>query len=206
MTGFSLQEMMLNGWPIISVLLIMSIYSIAIMSDRILTLRRAHTNPRTFVASVIGIIDGEGVPKALEHCRKSQKPIAAVVAAVLAQPGKLERRKQALQNAVQEQINLLELRVPVLGTVASTAPFVGLLGTVIGIIKAFRDIAMNVGGGPEVVSAGIAEALITTAFGLFVAIPAVFGFNYCVNRVRKMAREMNLATYAVIERLSGDDE
>ena len=206
MSGFTLQEMMLHGWPVISVLLIMSIYSFAIIVDRVLTLRRAQMNSRAFVADVVKLIDAEGVPKAVEHCRKTKKPLASVVAAILEQPGKRERKKQALQNALQEQISELELRVPSLGTIASTAPFVGLLGTVIGIIRAFRDIAMNVGGGPEVVSAGIAEALITTAFGLFVAIPAAFAFNWCVNRIRRLAREIDLASYVIVEKVSGEDE
>ena len=103
-------------------------------------------------------------------------------------------------------MRLLEKYVPILGTIAGTAPFVGLLGTVIGIIKAFHDISVNVGGGPEVVSAGIAEALITTAFGLVVAIPAVMAFNYFIHKVQKVAEEIDLAAYELIERLSAGQE
>ena len=71
-----------------------------------------------------------------------------------------------------------------------------------GIIKAFQSIAMNVGAGPEIVSAGIAEALITTAFGLLVAIPAVIFYNYCVRTIQRMAQEIDIASYMVIEALS----
>ena len=110
-----------------------------------------------------------------------------------------------MRHAIQKQVHYLQARVPVLGTIGSMAPFVGLFGTVIGVIKAFRDIAVSSGGGPEVVSAGIAEALVSTAIGLLVAIPAVVGFNYCVHRVQKMADEMDLAVFEVIEKLSDLD-
>jgi biopolymer transport protein ExbB/TolQ len=91
--------------------------------------------------------------------------------------------------------------VPVLGTVAGTAPFVGLFGTVIGIIKAFASIAVNSGGGPEVVSAGIAEALITTACGLVVAIPALIGYNYCIHMTEVLMTDAELLVYDLIESL-----
>ena len=71
----------------------------------------------------------------------------------------------------------------------------------IGIIKAFADIAANVGGGPEVVAAGIAEALITTACGLLVAIPALIGYNYCVNRVQHISDQLDHALYYLLEKL-----
>jgi biopolymer transport protein ExbB/biopolymer transport protein TolQ len=78
----------------------------------------------------------------------------------------------------------------VLATIGATAPFVGLLGTVIGIIHAFQKMATS-GGGIASVSAGIAEALITTAFGLFVAIPAVWAYNYFQNRIDRFTVEMS---------------
>lgn len=92
------------------------------------------------------------------------------------------------------EVHQIEMGVAALGTIASLAPFVGLFGTVVGIIKAFGSIAVN-SGGTEVVSAGIAEALVTTACGLLVAIPAVAAYNYCIHRIKNMARETELAVY-----------
>lgn len=83
----------------------------------------------------------------------------------------------------QERLRL-ERSLAFLGTLGSNAPFVGLFGTVLGIIKAFRDLASNQSGGPAVVMAGISEALVATAVGLLVAIPAVVAFNYFSRRVR----------------------
>jgi biopolymer transport protein TolQ len=111
----------------------------------------------------------------------------------------MERRSRHLLRAEMRQ---LEVRIPALGTVGSIAPFVGLLGTVIGIVKAFQTISTNVGGGPELVAGGIAEALVTTATGLLVAIPAIVAYNYFVTRLRRMAEEMDLAVFDVVDFLA----
>jgi biopolymer transport protein ExbB/TolQ len=178
---------------------------VTIICDRFVSFKLAAMNARVFVANVIKILEEQGGSRALAYCDQFRKPIAAVVAEILLQSGGREDRERALRHAVQIQIHDLERWVPVLGTIAGTAPFVGLLGTVIGIIKAFHDISVNVGGGPEVVSAGIAEALITTAFGLVVAIPAVMFFNYFIHKVQKVAEEIDIAAYELIEKLSGTE-
>ena len=87
----------------------------------------------------------------------------------------------------------LEKNLNFLATVGSNAPFVGLLGTVLGIMKAFSDLAQNTGGGNEVVMAGIAHALVATAVGLFVAIPAVIGYNYFQKLVRQSLQSIDVA-------------
>ena len=88
-----------------------------------------------------------------------------------------------------------------LATIGSTAPFVGLFGTVAGIINAFRNIAATGSGGMSVVSGGIAEALVTTALGIFVAIPAVAAFNYFTGRIENFHIEMNRASTQLVNRL-----
>ena len=201
MGGFTLREMIIHGWPVLTVLLVMSILSVTTIWDRVVTLRRARMDATRFVHDICRLIDERGLPSALAYCEQFRKPVSAVIASVLLQSGGREARERALQHALQGQIRRLELYVPVLGTIGSTAPFVGLFGTVVGIIKAFQDISVNIGGGPEVVAAGIAEALITTAFGLLVAIPAVIGYNYCVHQVRMITDEIDLAAYDVIEKL-----
>jgi biopolymer transport protein ExbB/biopolymer transport protein TolQ len=203
MGGFTFRDMIVNGWPVLSFLTGFSIVSATIICDRFVAFKLAAMNARLFVANVIKILEEQGDSRALAYCDRFRKPIAAVVAEILLQPGGREDRERALRHALQVQIHDLERWIPVLGTIAGTAPFVGLLGTVVGIIKAFHDISVNVGGGPEVVSAGIAEALITTAFGLVVAIPAVMFFNYFIHKVQKMADEIDIAAYELIEKLSG---
>ena len=205
MTGFTLRDMIINGWPVLTVLLIMSILSVTVIWDRINVFRRARIDARAFVANVIRVIDEHGARRALEYCNKFSKPVASVTAEVLMAPGGREGRERACAHGLQVQMHEMRTFLPILGTIAGTAPFVGLFGTVVGIIRAFQDIARNVGGGPEVVSAGIAEALITTAFGLFVAIPAVMAYNYFVHTAQKAVEEIDLAVYDVVERLSNTD-
>jgi biopolymer transport protein ExbB len=203
-TGFTLREMIINGWPVLTVLLIMSIVSVTILWERLSTMRQAKLDAKAFIDGVLRVLEQEGAAPAAEYCRRFRKPMARVAAEVLLKPGGREARQRASDHAVEAQVRELQMYIPILGTIASTAPFVGLFGTVVGIIRAFQDIASNVGGGPEVVAAGIAEALITTAFGLFVAIPAVMGYNYFVHQVQRIAEEMDLAVYDLIERLADD--
>lgn len=92
----------------------------------------------------------------------------------------------------------LERYLSVLGTLGNTAPFIGLFGTVIGIIKAFRDLAAAGGGGPSVVAKGIAEALVATAGGLVVAIPAVIIYNYFTRRLKTVTVEMEVASMRLL--------
>ncbi|MDD5483863.1 MAG: MotA/TolQ/ExbB proton channel family protein [Kiritimatiellae bacterium] len=201
MGGFTFREMLLNSWPIISVLAIMSVISLTIILDRFSVLRRARLNAAALAANLLKITRSHGLPAALEYCRRFSQPAANVMAAVIMRGGGREAMERAGQHALQAEINRLETYVPILGTVGSTAPFIGLLGTVLGIIKSFQDIAIHSGGGPEVVSAGIAEALIATAFGLLVAIPAVMFYNYCVHKIQRMTQEIDLAAYEIIEEL-----
>jgi biopolymer transport protein ExbB len=203
MGGFGFRDMLLNSWPIISVLAVMSIVSLTVILDRFAVLRRARLNTAAFAANLAKIIKSHGLSAALEYCQRFSQPAAKVMAAVILCGGARESKERAAQHALQAEINRLESYVPILGTVGSTAPFVGLLGTVLGIIKSFQDIAINAGGGPEIVSAGIAEALIATAFGLIVAIPAVMFYNYCVQRIQRLTQEIDLAAFDVIEQLSG---
>jgi biopolymer transport protein ExbB/TolQ len=203
MGGFTFREMILNGWPVISILAIMSIISLTIFFDRLMTFRTARIDVKAFFGNLVRLIVEQGENKALDYCALYMRKAAASVAvAIIKQPGDRDAKERAAQHAIQTQIHRLEYYTQILGTIGSTAPFIGLFGTVMGIIKAFQNIAMNVGAGPEVVSAGIAEALITTAFGLLVAIPAVIFYNYCVRTVQRMSQEIDLASYMLIEALS----
>ena len=202
MNEFSLWSMIKQGWPVLSILLVMSIFSMATFLDRIRALRRTRCNARQFVRYVIRVIEERGLDPALSYCAKHQVPVAKAVLAVLEQNGDREARQNAMEHAIEVEAHQLEAGVAALGTIASVAPFVGLLGTVIGIIKAFGSIAVSAGGGAEVVSAGIAEALVTTACGLLVAIPSVAAYNYCVHKIKNLTKETDLAVYELVTWLS----
>jgi len=94
-----------------------------------------------------------------------------------------------------------EKRLAPLGTIANIAPFVGLFGTVVGVIHAFHAISQKMGAGPSVVAGGISEALITTAAGLFVAIPAVIAYNFFLKRVRRLTIEFEHVSALLVYRV-----
>ena len=104
-----------------------------------------------------------------------------------------------VDRAIRLQISDMERFVPLLGTIASAAPFIGLLGTVLGIIRAFKSIAVSGGGGPQVVASGIAEALVATAVGLCVAIPALVAYNHYSTKIRRMTEGMEICADEMIE-------
>lgn len=206
MNGVSVREMLVNGWPVLSVLALLSAVSLSVVLERGIVFSRARMDALGFMRRVLEILERGGPELALDFCRESSTPVAAVAAEVLRQAGGREACERALRHAVQAQAHELGRWLPLLGTIAGVAPFVGLLGTVIGIIKAFKDMAGSGGGGPEVVMAGIAEALGTTACGLFVAIPAVMMFNLFVRLAQSMAEEIDLAAYELIEQLAGNGQ
>jgi biopolymer transport protein ExbB/TolQ len=206
MNDFSVVSMVKQGWPVLSILLAMSVISTAVFIDRWRLLRRTRCDAAAFVRQVIRVLKERGEEAALAHCGRYCNPAAAAARAVLEQAGDREARERASEHAIQRELFLLGRGVSMLGTVASTAPFVGLLGTVVGIIKAFANIALSSGGGAEVVSAGIAEALVTTACGLLVAIPSVVYYNYCIQSIKSLAQETDLAMYDLIAWLSGRQE
>ena len=107
----------------------------------------------------------------------------------------------ALSIALMQQLNSLERYLAIIGTIAVIAPFVGLFGTVLGIIHAFDDIALKGNSTPAVVAAGVGEALITTAAGLFVAVLSVIFFNYFKTRIKAYNQEMIVAANQLAEML-----
>jgi biopolymer transport protein TolQ len=113
----------------------------------------------------------------------------------------LENVERALRRAATSEATQLESMIPFLATVGSAAPFIGLFGTVVGIINAFKSIAAAGSGGMAVVSGGIAEALVSTALGIFVAIPAVVAFNHFTGKIENFHVEMNRASSQLVNSL-----
>src|SRR5258708_18944327 len=99
---------------------------------------------------------------------------------------------------LKEERLKLERFLAVLGTLGNISPFIGLFGTVVGIIKAFRDLAASGTGGPAVVASGIAEALVSTAAGLLVAIPAAVLYNYFMGKLKRLTVEMEVSSARLI--------
>ncbi len=193
-------------WParlVAVTLLVMSAWSIGVMIDRTLAFRAARKQSRQFAPVVAGALREGKLDEAIRVAERNKKShLAKVVVSGLqefaAQAGtpatpdeQIEASKLALDRAEAIAHAELERGLAGLATIGSTAPFVGLLGTVIGIIDAFAMIQRSGGTGMHAVSGGISEALVTTALGLFVAIPAVMMFNYFTGKIKAFDVEMN---------------
>jgi biopolymer transport protein ExbB/biopolymer transport protein TolQ len=175
---------------VVYVLAIMSASSILVMAERLVSFGKSKRESRRFAASLAGAVEGQGIDDAAKV--KPEKGIghlgrvlaAGLGAYTMTRTAKttsdltIESVARALERQAQRENQNLKRGLNLLATVGSTAPFVGLLGTVVGIINAFQSMAATGSGGLGTVSAGIAEALVTTAFGLLVAIPAVMAYNY----------------------------
>jgi biopolymer transport protein ExbB len=202
------------GWParlVVITLFIMSAWSIGVMIDRVIAYNGARKQSRQFAPAVAGALREGKLDEAIKIAdRFSKSHLAKVVVAGLQEfrahqlsaeisGEEIEASKRALERA--EAIVHAELKrgISSLATVGSTAPFVGLFGTVLGIINAFKGISTEKSTGLGAVAGGISEALVTTAVGLFVAIPAVWMFNYFTNRVEAFDVEMGNSSSELID-------
>ena len=192
-------------------LFFMSAWSIGVMIDRFLAYNAARKQSRAFAPAVAGALREGKLDEAVKIADRYKKShLAKVVVAGLQEfqahqmsteiPGEeIEASKRALERA--EAIVHAELKrgVSGLATIGSTAPFVGLFGTVVGILNAFKEISTQKATGLGAVAGGISEALVTTAIGLFVAIPAVMMFNYFTNKVEAFDVEMDNSSSELID-------
>jgi biopolymer transport protein ExbB/biopolymer transport protein TolQ len=202
------------GWIariVVIILFVMSAWSIGVMIDRYMAFNAARTQSRTFAPAVAGALRDGKIDEAIRVAERNKKShLAKVVTAGLQEfkahgesseiPGEeIEASKRALERA--EAIVHAELKRGLggLATIGSTAPFVGLFGTVMGILNAFVGISSNKVTGLGAVAGGIAEALVTTAIGLAVAIPAVMMFNYFTNKVEAFDVEMDNSSSELID-------
>jgi biopolymer transport protein ExbB len=202
------------GWPARSVAIIllgMSAWSIGVMMDRWLAFQAARKQSRQFAPIVAGALREGKLDEAIRVAERNKKShLAKVVNAGLLEfraheqsteiPGdKIEASRRALDRASAIVHAELERGLSGLATIGSTAPFVGLLGTVIGIIDAFREIQGQNGTGISAVAGGISEALVTTALGLTVAIPAVMMFNYFTSKIKAFDVEMDNSSSELVD-------
>jgi len=204
----AIQEMWANAWPIISVLLASSVFSGAVILERWFTLRRFDFNRDALLERLRNLLRENKRESAITHCETLKRPIGRILSYVL-QPTVQDRTagreyiERVAFRLIRTETASMSHYLIVLGTIGSIAPFVGLLGTVVGIIHAFRAIAENAGGGPGVVANGIAEALITTALGLFVAIPAIVAYNAFGRKVERISEDMELSAQEVLDLTGG---
>jgi len=206
--GKTIWEILQTGGFTMYILLFCSLVSIAVLLERILYYRkRSKTEREQFMAKIRRALTSGNLERAVEICKSSQAPFASVVCAGL---DLYDHQEKQISNAMEREMTLetteLERYTSIVATIGNTAVYIGLFGTVLGIIRAFHDISAAGTGGLSIVIGGVAEALVCTAAGLFVAIPAVVAYNYFTKRVEHFISDMELCASELIDWLGVGEE
>jgi biopolymer transport protein ExbB/biopolymer transport protein TolQ len=199
-----------SGAAVMLCLVALSFFSVALIVDKHRRFRLASRQSQTFKPLFVKFLHGGDVQELIEAAKvHPTSHVAQVVSAGLVEyegvrqgggdpVASLELVTSALRDSMSESLIRLKGGLGFLATIGSTAPFIGLFGTVVGIINAFRGIAATGSGGMAAVSGGIAEALVATALGIFVAIPAVVAFNHFTGKLENFHVEMNRASSQLV--------
>jgi len=195
-------ELFLRGgtfmWPILFLLVL----GLAISIERLITLSRASINTRKFMEKIKAALDQGGIDAAREVCEQTRGPIASIFHAGLMRADRgIEHVEKAIMNAGSIEMAFLERGLVWLATVISLAPMLGFTGTVQGMIKAFDAIAAANDISPAIVADGISVALLTTLFGLVVAILIQFFHNYFVSKIDRIIIDMEESSVEFVDAL-----
>ena len=200
----------LFGAAVMCCLALLSILSVGVIVDKHRRFRAAWRQSQTFKVVFKKLLHGGEIQELINAAQQHENSyVAQVVSAGILEydgvrqagsdpAGSLELVTSALRDSMSETLIQVKQGLGFLATIGSTAPFIGLFGTVVGIINAFRSIAATGSGGMSVVSGGIAEALVSTALGIFVAIPAVVAFNHFTGKIETFHVEMNRASTQLV--------
>lgn len=199
---FGIKEILVAGGPVLAFMIILSIYCIALIWERYKFFKRSTGGSTEFLAKIRAAADAGKLPDAAALAKSHKGLAGAVVTATLTGPTNRDERRRAAERASQRAVSELERGISTLGTIASVAPFIGLFGTVLGVMRAFKDLASAAGAGPGLVAVGISEALICTAAGLLVAIPAVAAFNHFNQKISQFESELRWMIDEVLDGLA----
>ncbi|NQS98692.1 MAG: MotA/TolQ/ExbB proton channel family protein [candidate division Zixibacteria bacterium] len=186
-------------WPILGLLIV----GLMFVLERLWTLSRASVNTRKFLGKINKALTEGGSDAAMEICSKTRGPIASILYAGLMRAERgIEAVEKSVMSAGTIEMAFLEKNLVWLATVIAVAPMLGFTGTVAGMVKAFDNIAAANDISPSIVAGGISEALLTTLFGLIVAIIIQVFHNYFVSRVDKLVVDMEESSVSFIDSLT----
>jgi len=201
------RELFEQGGPLMWAILAASIVGVAVFFERLWSLQRSKVLPRAFVDRIRGLVVKRKTSEALLLCEENRSSIALIMAAGLRLAG-FGRPRDEIKEAVEEvgnrEVARMDRNVEIIGTVASVSPLLGLLGTVVGMIQVFKEFveAYQAGAvGPDTFAEGIWQALITTAYGLFVAIPMLVVYKYLQGRNDRIIIDMEEDALGLVDLL-----
>jgi biopolymer transport protein ExbB len=196
-------DLLFQGGFIMIPILILSIMAVYIFVERVLTINKAAKTPGQFIDRIRGLVEKGDISAARLLCQQHESPVARMIEKGVERIGSpLKNIEVSIENVGKIEIFKLEKNLSLLATISGSAPMLGFLGTVIGMIQAFIAIAQEEGSvSPKLLSEGIYTAMVTTATGLFVGILAYLGYNYLVTRVQKVVHQMEYNSIEFIDLL-----
>jgi len=204
----SVFEILTKGGILMIPIGLASIIAVAILVERLVSLRKIRINANAFITRVQGLLRHDEVNEAIRICEETPGPVAAITKAGLKKHNRPRQEiKDSIESAAESEVYHLERYLGVLGTVAAITPLIGFLGTVTGMIRAFIQI-QTLGGNVDasVLAGGIWEALITTAAGLSVGIPALIFYNWIQGKVEHHVFEMQESSSDLLDILHEEEE
>jgi len=196
-------ELIQKGGPLMYLIILCSIFSMAIFLERFIHLYKAEIDTEKFIENVKEAMKKKKLKGVVDLCNNTPGPISAILkAAVMKYDRTREEIREAVEEAGYHEIKKLEKNLNILDAIVNVAPLLGLLGTVTGMISTFRVIqeksASGIAVNPGDLAGGVWEALLTTAAGLVVAIPTYVAYNYLLNRVNMLVTEMEESSTELI--------
>ena len=200
MTG-QVAEYFRQGGMFMYPLLFFSVLAATVAIERFIVFSKAKINVSDFLTKIRkALLVNRNVKEAIKICEQSKGPVASVMKAGLLRYGhSREDVEKTIENAALYELDRLEKRLGVLATTANVAPMLGFLGTVAGMIKSFATLAEQGLTNPAAVAVGISEALITTATGLIIAIPAQLVYNWYTTKITRFVRDIETASNMLVE-------
>jgi biopolymer transport protein ExbB len=192
-----------KGGPVMIPLAILSILGVAVTIEKVLTLRGSRVIQSEIVGCIESLRTPSDIPMAIKICERFNTPFANIVRVGLEEAHEpLPIVRQIMEDTGRREVKRLERYLVVLETVAAASPLLGLLGTVLGMVEVFSVISISGVGQAGLLSGGIAEALITTAFGLVIGIPALIAYNFLDSRVQGLVIRIDTYAHALLKNLS----
>jgi len=196
-----------KGGVLMIPLFLCSILSLAVIIEKLFTLRARKVLPPEIAKVVQNYSSEDDISLVTSVCRQNKSLLARIILIVLNHRNlAYQRMKEEIVNNVRQELRSLEKRLGILETIASVAPILGLLGTVVGMIKVFSVITSQGVGNASALSGGISEALITTAFGLTVAIPALICYNYFTRKSEDLILDIENITNNLVKNINHKKE
>ena len=201
--SISIWELTLQGGPIMIPIAILWVIAIYLFVERWLTINKANEDPDAFMGKVKELVLKGDITGAKMLCSQNSTPIARMIEKAITRIGTpLKTIEASIENVGKIEIFKLEKNLPTLATIAGAAPMLGFLGTVTGMIGAFIAIAQAEGSvSPKLLSSGIYEAMVTTATGLIIGLPAYVGYNYLVTKIDNIVHSMEYSSIEFLDLL-----